>query len=157
MTTTNEREPIEIPIANDDMTLRRIVDGAWSAILEFSRTTDDADGNPQIGVSYQTIDDEHYVCIGMIPLEPDLARAAELKERKRIYDIIYIEFPDSDRRARALKAIDAPAETASEYGRGGEAFRERAKECARGWPYTTLRPGLLEKLDAIPGVTEPPA
>lgn len=51
---------------------------------------------------------------------------------------------------------DARAETVSEYERGGEAFRERAKECARSWPYTVLRPGLLEKLDAIPGVTEPP-
>ena len=100
---------------------------------------------------------------GSMLLEPDPVRAAVHKERERILEAFervlkswgnpLDDYPTQE----LLAAIDAPPEPASEYGRGGEAFRERAKECARGWPYTTLRPGLLEKLDAIPGVTEPPA
>lgn len=96
---------------------------------------------------------------GWINLEPDPVRAAELKERQRCRREaarFFEAHPSNVGAALLIAALDAPAETVSEFERGGEAMRERFKSAAGHWTGSTVMGSqVLDWLDAIPGVTEP--
>ncbi len=171
MTQPNERKPVVIPIEDGDaLVRRRICMGAWQAIVTFSRTTDDADGHPQIDVGQQAIGEPLYTTgIGIIPLELDVAAEAELKERERCRREANRWF-----NARplvmgaavlisAIDAPDAPDETVSEYVAGQRAMKSRCLNEARHWLPRSENAvnraefdSMLAGLDCLTPMLEPP-